>query len=69
MNVAKRKLLILIKNSIACGCVSHKLLMSENYRRMTYQIFEAKFLWEKIIVERREMAHSIRLEKLSHNRQ
>ena len=27
MNVAKRKLLILIKNSIVCGCVSHKLLM------------------------------------------
>ena len=27
MNVTKRKLLILIKNSIACSCVSHKLLM------------------------------------------
>ena len=27
MNVTKRKLLILIKNSIAYGCVSHKLLM------------------------------------------
>ena len=27
MNVTKRKLLILIKNSIACICVSHKLLM------------------------------------------
>ena len=27
MNVTKRKLLILIKNSIDCSCVSHKLLM------------------------------------------
>ena len=27
VNVTKRKLLILIKNSIACICVSHKLLM------------------------------------------
>ena len=27
MNVIKTKLLILIKNSIACSCVSHKLLM------------------------------------------
>ena len=27
MNVTKRKLLILTKNSIAFGCVSHKLLM------------------------------------------
>ena len=27
MNVTKRKLLILIKNSTACSCVSHKLLM------------------------------------------
>ena len=27
MNGTKRKLLILIKNSIACSCVSHKLLM------------------------------------------
>ena len=27
MNVTKRNLLILIKNSIACICVSHKLLM------------------------------------------
>ena len=27
MNVAKRKLLILIKNLTVCGCVSHKQLM------------------------------------------
>ena len=27
MNVGKGKLLILIKNSIARGCISHKLLM------------------------------------------
>ena len=27
MNVTKTKLLILIKPSIACSCVSHKLLM------------------------------------------
>ena len=36
---------------------------------MKYSIFEAKFLPGKIIVERQEMAHSIRLEKLYHIRQ
>ena len=30
---------------------------------MKYPVFKAKFLQEKIIVERREIAHSIRLEK------
>ena len=33
---------------------------------MKYPIFKVKFLLEKITVERREMAHSIRLEKLYH---
>ena len=36
MTVTKRKLLILVKNSIACSCVSHKLLMypiEDNYSK------------------------------------
>ena len=38
-------------------------IRSANDRRMKYVIFEVKFLQEKIIVERWEMAHSTRLEK------
>ena len=33
---------------------------------MKYPIFKVKFLQENIIEEKREMAHSIRLEKLCH---
>ena len=33
---------------------------------MKYPIFKVEFLLEKTIVERRKMAHSIRLEKLYH---
>ena len=36
---------------------------------MKYSIFKFKFLQENIIVDRREMAHSIRLEKFYHIRQ
>ena len=36
---------------------------------MKYPIFKVKFLQEEIIVERREMAQSIRLEKLFHIKQ
>ena len=44
--------------------VSLACFWSANYRRMKYPLFKVKFLQEKIIIERREMAHSIHLEKV-----
>ena len=45
------------------------IMVYTNYRGMTYPIFEVTFLLGKIIVERQEIAYSIRLEKLFRVRQ